>query len=355
MIAIVLACEVKAEPPIQVYLEEFQRVGADYKIICWAPRSDSPLHQNPPGCIEFKFKKRDGSLKSKLVNYFRFRRFLIKELRKMNPEKILFIPTQAGILLPKRFFRKHSGRYYFDYRDPGYENHRLYLKRVMHMVHHSFATAISSRGFLNVLLPSNKYVVCHNAYDFETHALPRPKSHSPLVIASIGTLRTPQFAINEVSSFVNDPRFEVRLYGTADDRTLKALDVYLREQKVANVFYKGRFEDDELPSIIEQSDALLVYFLSKLDGLFHMPDRLYLGLQYGKPMIANGETYCGKYIVDNGLGCIIDPKNVSLDPVYQYLSSVDYVKIYSNAKRCLLEAKVENEAWRASIRKFIKL
>jgi|GEM_PF-5197299 len=354
MIAVVLACEVKAEPPVQVYLEEFERAGAEYKIICWAPRSDSPLHQNPPGCIEFKYKKRDGSFKSRLVNYFRFRRFLIRALRELNPDKCLFIPTQAGVLLPKRYFVKHSDRYYFDYRDPGYENHRFYLKRVMHIVRHSYATAISSRGFLNVLLSSEKYVISHNAYEYEVR---RPPIHSlgkPIVITSIGTLRTPEFAINEVKPFMNDDRFELRLYGTADARTLEALTRFLEENSVKNVTYKGRFEDAELPTIIERSDALLVYFLSKLDGLYHMPDRLYLGLQYAKPMIANADTYCAKYIVDNELGCAIDPHNVDLNKVYDYLSSADYDRIYRNAKRCLEETHADNEVWRKSIRNFIK-
>ena len=354
MIAIVLACEVKAEPPVQVYLEEFERAGVEYRVICWAPRSDSPLHQNPPGCIEFKYKKRDGSLKSRIVNYFRFRRFLIRTLRELNPDKCLFIPTQAGVLLPKRYFIKHAGRYFFDYRDPGYENHRFYLKRVMHIVRCSYATAISSRGFLNVLLPSDKYVISHNVYEYETRRLSKRPLGEHVIITSIGTLRTPEFAINEVIPFVNDDRFELHLYGTADERTLGALNRFLEERSVTNVFYNGRFEDGELPTIIERSDALLVYFLSKLDGLYHMPDRLYLGLQYAKPMIANADTYCAKYIVDNELGCAIDPNNVDLNKVYEYLSSADYDRIYRNAKRCLEEARADNEVWRKSIRNFIK-
>ena len=354
MIAVVLACEVKAEPPVQVYLEEFQCAKADYKIICWASRSDSPLHQNPPGCIEFKFKKRDGSLKSKLINYFRFRRFLIKELRKMKPEKILFIPTQAGVLLPKRFFRRHSGQYYFDYRDPGYENHRFYLNRVMNMVKHSFTTAISSPGFLRVLRPSDKYVICNNVYAFETRGSRSNSRRATRIITSIGTLRTPKFVINEISPFVCDSRFEVRLYGTADDRTQKALDEFLKNNHVTNVVYKGVFRDDELPQIISESDALLVYYPSELDGMYHMPDRLYLGLQYGKPMVGNLETFCGQFLVKNGLGVSLNPHSDDLDALYQFLSRANLDKISMNSRKCLKKAERENALWKESIRRFIQ-
>lgn len=354
MIAVVLACEVKAEPPVQVYLEEFEKAGAPYQIICWAPRSSSPIHQNPIGCIEFQYKKRDGSLKSRVFNYFRFRRFLIRKLKEIKPDKIVFIPTQAGVLLPKRFFRKNLGKYYFDYRDPGYENYQFYLRRVMNMVNHSFATAISSTGFLNVLAPSQKYILAHNAYLFEANG-PRERQNHPVKnVVSIGTLRTPEFAINQITPFISDPRFMVHLYGTGDERTIVALKSFLQDNCVNNVVYHGRFRDEELPSIIESSDALLVYFLSKLDGLYHMPDRLYLGMQYATPMIGNADTYCSKYITDNGLGFALDPRQMDLDALYEYLSTIDLSKIYENSRRCLEQVRQDNEKWRESIQTFIK-
>ena len=353
MIAIVLACEVKAEPPVEVYLEEIRKAKLDYKIICWAPRSSSPIHRNPSGCIEFQFKKRDGSLKSKLVNYWRFRRFLLKQLSLLRPNKLIFIPTQAGILLPKRFFRRNAGRYYFDYRDPGYENYKFYRKRVMNMVNCSFATAISSQGFLQVLEPSDKYVLAHNAYYYETKRSTVRKNEPPFKIVSIGTLRTPEFVWNEIAPFIHDDRFEVHLYGTGDDRTVAFLKERLEKDSIQNVVYHGVFLEEELPAIIDSADALLVYYLSKIDGLYHMPDRLYLGLQYVKPMIANSETYCSSFLQNNEIGFGLDPNNPELDELAVFLSSLNPSKIYENCTRCLKQIKTDNETWRMSIVKFL--
>ena len=116
----------------------------------------------------------------------------------------------------------------------------------------------------------------------------------------------------------------------------------------------GRFQDEELEDIVRSSDALLVYFLSKLDGLYHMPDRLYLGLQYGRPMVANADTYCAQYIVKNGLGFALDPKKPDLDGLFQYLLYYDADTIYRAARSCLQKVEEENEAWRKSIRNFLK-
>lgn len=354
MIAIVLACEVKAEPPVEVYLEEIQKAGLDYQIICWAPRSNSPIHKNPDGCIEFSYKKRDGSLGSKLKNYWNFRRFLVKQLRLVKPDKIIFIPTQAGILLPKRFFRKMDGNYYFDYRDPGYEKYGFYRRRVMNMVRHSFATAISSRGFLNVLEPSNKYVLAHNGYTYQAKK-PVPISEKPPYrIASIGTLRTPEFVWNEIAPFIHDERFEVHLYGTGDERTVRYLQETIGKEAIKNVYYHGTFRNEELPSIINGADALLVYYLSKIDGLYHMPDRLYLGLEYSKPMIANAATYCSRYLVENDVGYGINPMKPDLGSLSKFLSTVNPSTIYKNCSACLKQIEKDNEAWRTSIKAFLK-
>ena len=354
MIAIVLACEVKAEPPVRVYLEEIKNAGLDYQIICWAPRSDSPIHKNPKGCIEFSYKKRDGSLSSKLRNYWHFRRFLTKQLKALKPEKIIFIPTQAGILLPARFFKKMDGCYYFDYRDPGYEKYGFYRKRVMNMVRHSFATAISSKGFLEVLEPSNKYVIAHNGYVYKAKKPAPFGGNPPYRIVSIGTLRTPEFVWNEIAPFIHDERFEVHLYGTGDDRTVRFLQEKLDKESIGNVFYNGVFQDEELASIIDGSDALLVYYLSKIDGLYHMPDRLYLGLEYSKPMIANSETYCSRYLQENGIGYGLDPRRPDLDGLSRFLSSINPSTIYENCSTCLERIEKENETWRTSIRAFLK-
>lgn len=354
MIAIVLACEVKGEPPVEVYLDEIRKANEPYKIICWAPRSFSPIHQNPPGCIEFKFKKRNGKTLNKIVNYFRFRRFLIKKLKEICPDKIIFIPTQAGVLLPKRFFRKWDGRYYFDYRDPGYENYHFYLKKVMFMVNHSFATAISSKGFLDILEPSDKYVLAHNGYNYKVKLSTKKELSSPISIVSIGTLRTPEFVLNQIKPFAGDNRFLLRLYGTGNEMTVSALNVYLKENEITNVIYEGRFQDEDLARIIDEADALLVYYLSKLDGLHHMPDRLYLGLEYGKPMIGNSDTYCGRFIVDNGLGYPLSPLNADVNGLANYLKNMNLDEIQENAASCLAIIEKDNELWRESIRKFIK-
>ncbi len=354
MIAVVLACEVKAEPPIEVYLEEINNLGLEYKIICWAPRSDSPIHKNPEGCIEFTYKKRDGSLKSKIHNYWKFRRFLVKQLRLLKPEKFIFIPTQAGVLLPKRFFKRISGKYYFDYRDPGYEKYRFYRNRVMNMVRHSYATAISSQGFLEILDDSDKYVIAHNGYNYRPKKALGTNGCPPFKIVSIGTLRTPEFVWNEISPFVNDTRFEVHLYGTGDDRTTKYLRETLEKKSIINVFYHGTFQDEELDAIINGADALLVYYLSKIDGLYHMPDRLYLGLEYAKPMVANALTYCSRYLIKYGIGYGLDPSNPDLDSLSTYLSSVNPSIIYKNCLECLKTIEKDNETWRTSIRAFLK-
>ena len=354
MIAIVLACEVKAEPPVEVYLEEIQKAGLDYQIICWAPRSNSPIHKNPEGCIEFSYKKRDGSLKSKLKNYWHFRRFLIKQLKVLKPEKIIFIPTQAGILLPRRFFRRMDGNYYFDYRDPGYEKYGFYRKRVMNMVRHSFATAISSKGFLNILEPSDRYVLAHNGYVYQAKTPGLANAEPPYKIISIGTLRTPEFVWNEIVPFVHDNRFEVHLYGTGDERTVRFLRETLEKEHIKNVFYHGVFQNEELPAIIQSADALLVYYLSKIDGLYHMPDRLYLGLEYSKPMVANADTYCAKYLVENSIGFGLDQAKPDLEGLSKFLSSVNPSTIYQNCSTCLKQIEKDNETWRTSIRAFLK-
>ena len=112
----------------------------------------------------------------KICGFLSFSMYMRKMIKDRQYEKIIVLTTQTAIPLSDILLRKYKNKYIYDYRDVTFENVKLYRMLVNTLIRHSNFTAISSKGFVDNLNPSVKFVMSHNTRDFEITSITKTSS-----------------------------------------------------------------------------------------------------------------------------------------------------------------------------------
>lgn len=122
----------------------------------------------------------------------------------------------------------------------------------------------------------------------------------------------------DAAKCVKDPRVKLLIWGDGDER--EALERRVRDEKIANVEFKGRVEKKYVPSIVSRSDLNLVHWeqapLLKYGASYN---KLFEYMAAGRPIFA---TVCPGYSIWGRYDCGRDTEDTRPEPLARELEKM---------------------------------
>lgn len=248
--------------------------------------------------------------KGKLKRTISWYKFLHKEFKQNNVDKIIVTPTRTAIVLfPILLLCKR--KYIFDIRDFTRENSFLYRIMEKCLLSRAGLVVISSAGFKKWLPKTRTKVLCvHNMpYNVNSTLSDDMRSHSdekhPTVIGYVGLISYAAQNIALIKAFANDKKYSLQYSGQIDPSS--SIIRYVNDNKITNVSFTGRFQNEMKPTIYKQISMInAVYGNDSMIVTTALPNKLYDALIYRIPIIASKGTYLGDIVSKYGIGLTID-------------------------------------------------
>ena len=323
MIALVFCGDLKYCPYINRYIERLEDAHVDYKVYFWN-RSRFELNLSE----HYVYYNRASELTSdkiqKLMDFINFRKWLIKQLKKNNHEKIVALSTLTGVFLGK-FLYKKKGQYIFDIRDYSYEHIRPFYNIEKKVIKNSFFTAISSAGFMS-FLPKHDYVIAHNFNRNDIVSGAKfEKTDSKINFVWNGVVRYFEFQRYYLDALKNDPRFTIVFHG--DGPELDLYRDYCSENEFTNVFFTGSYNNADKMKLL--SDAHILnncYGYTQGAGnklKYAVSNRFYDGMIYHIPQLVEPEGFKSEWTDRSGIGVAFSLNDDFADKLYEYYNNLD--------------------------------
>ncbi len=349
-IAIVLCGDTYNCPFLEKYLDVCKEKSIDYDILYW---NRSGKERTYPANYRDYGEKSDiyAPKREKLFSFLRFGKFLRQTIRQEQYDKLIVLTTLPAVLCYSLLTRKYRGKYIFDFRDLSYEKNTLFLRCVQKICDRSFFTCVSSPGFEEIL-GERGLVPVHN---FRYEDLKSKKEAADMIadkihLVHMGVGRGDENNKLIADAFGNDPRFHVTIIGRGNDTP--AFVEYAK--RYSNITVAGTYDNSEKEKYIREATMLLYYYPSTFNNAKALANKYYDGMIYKKPLLGNVDTYCGKRLMEKGLGISLNLKDTdAADKVYSYISQLD-MHIYNEmAEKELAEVLQEDKRYLLKIREFL--
>lgn len=294
MKVLIVGCfDLLMHPYSEKYIEIFEKHHIDYDMIYWNRSGDRNSEKH---LIPFQFPLNTYSSRvNKLEGYVKYRQFVLRYLKSGEYDRVVFLTTQAMVFFFPLALGKYRGNYIFDYRDETYESNRLYREIVQACIRNSYKVSISSPGFIKRFDAScaDKFVLCHNTKNdsgnISVTKCPSPKTR----ITYWGQIRLPDYFIKVIRVFENDPRFELHFHGEGN---AEPLIQYVNENKITNVFFSGRFHQDDIRKFVSETDVLMNCYPNDSYQQQALTVRMYEGIRFGIPMLLQKGSFMSEYL-----------------------------------------------------------
>ncbi|MEG1992476.1 MAG: hypothetical protein RR056_03740 [Acetivibrio sp.] len=283
---------------------------------------------------------------SKIIPFIKWRRFVIQRLEKENYDSLVILTTIPGVLLNKYLIKKYKENYIFDIRDYTFENLKVYSNIVNALIKKSKVTLISSEGFKEWLLPSEKIYLTHNISNIDQVNSKEQINlkMNKLSIGFVGGIRYYKENCQLIDQLKEHPNLTVKYIGKIHLGI--NLKEYCRKKKVKNVVFEPEYKNDEKKEIYEKIDIInAVYGSETFVVKTALPNKLYDCILFKKPIMVSKNTYLEKIVEKYKLGFAVD---IYKDNIYSELEK--YVKKFNSKlylKGCnqWLEKVLEEESY----------
>lgn len=344
-------------PYVEVYENELKKANIQYECIFWDRFNDSLVSKNSneytvhvrcePGISKFK----------KIIPMLKFKQQIEKILRKEHYTHIIVLTTLPGVLIHKILLKQYADKYILDIRDYSYEKYSWYKKIVEKLIANSYFTAISSNGFKAFLPQSNKIITCHNiGSDFpkEKEGVDL-KNKEKITIGFVGGIRYFEENCKLINVFANNPKYQLAYIGRKNlDCDLEA---YCKRNNIKNVLFQGDFNNADKPEIYKGIDFInSVYGNGSLEVTTLLPNRLYDGILFKKPVLASKGTYLGKIVDEYKLGIVVDINEQNkkfIEIVNTYINNFDKVAFVKKCQKFQERILLEQKSFLNNIKAFI--
>lgn len=285
-------------PYVESYIRTLDKLGMEYTLINW-DRMDIEEDN------EFTFGDNKTKHQRGAIDYFRFRRFVIKKLKQGSYKKVILFGVQLACFLGRYIQKNYYGRFVLDIRD---YNRVLKIYDLREMIENSQFTVISSPGFMRWLPPSEKYIINHNidsSYGFLQNPTPCAFNNGILKLSTIGSLKDLQPNITLIDELADNEN--IRLYYHGEGIINNALIEHIQSRGINNVIVTGKYEREEERELYEKSDVVSdIRFATGINNLTLLSNRLYKAIACGKPVLALDGTYSAEMIKKYDLGLVVD-------------------------------------------------
>lgn len=349
-IAIILCGDVYNCPFIEKYFDVCKEKSISYDVLFW--NRTGVEREYPANYRNFGEKSSIYAQKrEKLFSFLKFGKFLRNTIRKEQYDKLIVLTTLPAVLCCGLLARKYRGKYIFDFRDLGFEQNKLFLRCVQKICDRSFFTCISSPGFEEIL-GDRGLVPVHN---FRYEDLKNKKDAADVIankihLVQMGVGRGDENNKIIADAFGDDPRFHVTIIGRGNDTP--AFVEYTK--RYANITVIGAYDNSEKEKYIKEATMLLYYYPYSFNNAKALANKYYDGIIYKKPLLGNIDTYCGKRLMEKGLGISLNlNEKDAADKVYSYISQLDMQAYDVLAEKELAEVLQEDKHYLLKIRDFL--
>jgi len=136
---------------------------------------------------------------------------------------------------------------------------------------------------------------------------PKTFRNSPVKFFYAGLLGSAQGILNIIRTInsINEG-FEFHIYGDGNEK--KQIEQYLIQNQSKKIYYHGALQKDQLIKRIHKYDFAIVPLIKNIKGAF--PSKIYEYVSLGIPIIYLGQGEAKKFILDNGVGYVLDNSNL---------------------------------------------
>jgi hypothetical protein len=329
-------------------------LNCDYDIIYW-DRHGLEEKISAKQVYSFHIDMDEGSSKiSKLLGYFKFRKYALNIIRKNKYSGIILLQTSAGILMQNFLKKKYSGKYIIDIRDYTMENNPLFFAIEKELIENSSYSVISSEGYKN-FLPKFNYTLVHNDFAIDEMDLKkfmnRKRIVDRIVISYIGLIRFHEQNKKVILKFKNDMRFTLRFIG----KDANALQKFCKENHIYNVELIDWFPPEKTLDYYNDTDIIYNLYGNNTPLLdYALSNKLYYAAKLKMPIIVSPETYMEKVGIENGFGYSFNVNDLNAcDDLFNYYNSIDWNIFQSNCDDFIKKINTDNENFNKAFYNFI--
>lgn len=343
-------------PYIEYYERVLRKENVKYESIFWDRFNNLKTEKiNNEYIIHIKCVPGESKLK-KIFPMYQFKNEIQKIISREKYTHLIVLTTLPGILIYKTLLKNFKNKYILDIRDYTYENFNFYKNLVDKLVENSFFTAISSKGFLKFLNHNKKIVPCHNISNFEMQKedCDDLRKKEQLTIGFVGGVRYYKENCKLIEAFANNPKYLLAYIGEPNIDC--NLEEFCSKRKIKNVYFSGKFKNSDKPKIYEKIDLInAVYGNESLEVTTALPNRLYDGLLFKKPIIATKGTYLAEILESKKLGITIDINSENLvEKLDNFINNFDIKKFKKLSIECLNNILIEQDKYEKYIKMFVK-
>lgn len=291
-------------PYANIYRKILDDNHIDYEIICW---NKAGVKED----VHFSYDKKmlgTSSTLLKLIGYYAYARFLKKQVRAKQYDKLVVFGPQIAIFLYSLLRKYYKRSFVLDYRDLSIEQkfQKIYLK----LLNISALNVVSSPGFLSCLPNTVQYELSHNMDESAVLLLKDLKfsglslQSNRIVILTIGAIRDCEQNIELLDSLADNKKFDIRFVGKSDFSEI--IRHYAQSKHFNNVDFIGFYKKEDEHLYVEESTFMNIYYPRKLSHDTALSNRFYNALLYYKPMIVTKNTVQGDLVEKYNLGIAIE-------------------------------------------------
>lgn len=351
MILLIAPSNLNHMPYVKSYIDILNRYKYRYKIINWDRFNNEKETLNN---IIYKDKKIGH--RRNFFDYYKFSRCVKKEIKKLNPSKIIIFGIQLSFFLKGTIVEKFHNNYIIDIRDYNKIFNKRYFKKIFRC---SNVNVISSNGYKKWLSRENdgiKYVINHN-FNMSKQMLNSMEkieaiaNNDRITISYIGSLSDKKVNDQLIDKLKNNSRYILRFIGEGiiNNHLLDRIN----NEKINNMYVEGYYEK-ELESQKYKESELINMLMSKenINNLTCLSNRLYNAAYNSKPLIVLEGSYMAKIVERHSLGLVLDNLDNIEYKIERYLEDFDVVQ-YNNQRYLFMEKVIEeNNYFETVVKKF---
>ena len=342
-------------PYLKYYEDIIQKANIAYECVFWDRFANSKTTKKGNE-YTLHIKCLPGANKiGKIWPMIKYKYIVEKIIKKEQYTYLIILTTLPGVLLNKILLKQFKNKYIFDIRDYTYEKYGFYKKIVDKLIDKSYFTAISSKGFMKFLNASTKIIPCHNISNAEyvVNDSEDIKNKQQITIGFLGGIRYFKENCKLIEIVANNSKYRLiyvgKKYADCD------LESYCKSKKIKNVFFKGTFKNDEKPAIYKKIDLInAIYGNESLEVTTALPNKLYDGILFKKPIVVSNGTFLGKIVEENNIGLNLDLNENNIEKkIEQYISSFNKNDFTKSCQNLLLETSNEQNYFCKKIEDFV--
>ena len=294
-------------PYLKYYEDIIRKEKVDYECIFWDRFANGETEKtNNEYTLHIKCLPGANKL-GKIIPMLKYKYIIEEIIKKEQYTHLIILTTLPGVLINKLLLKQFKNKYILDIRDYTYEKYTFYKKIVDKLVDNSFFAAISSKGFLRFLNDNERIITCHNISNVEEikETCADFRNKKQITIGFLGNIRYFEENCKLIDALANNPKYKLVYIGKPNVDC--DLEGYCKNKSIKNVVFKGEFKNEDKPKLYKEIDLInALYGNDRLEVTTALPNRLYDGILFKKPVIATKGTYLGDIVDKFHLGIFVD-------------------------------------------------